>query len=404
MMKSFTLLKYCLAVLILGLVSCEEEVGFPVDEQEVVASKPTGSGIGEDVTLEPGSSLTITGVFVDAQGLTSVTIVNADLGLNETINLDGALTYELSHTFTVPTDATPGDHVVVITVTNNVELSTAYNQTITIPEPPPACLDDYTVFDGENINGTSSNGAYADDPYEVSFTGSVAGDKITLTGEYTNYQGNTLTMQAVPGEDDTAGTLVWTEELLGSDGYAIYHAIPTPGKTSTYNACTGEMTIYYDYEWNYEAGAGWEYWYSAELTVAIEPCEDTYSIFDAATLSGQASKGGYTEDPFDISFDASISGDMITLSGDYTDYQGSTLTLQAVPDSEDPTKGTLVWTEEDLGSDGGAIYHAIPTDGETSTYDACAGTMTINFDYEWNYEAGAGWEYWYSATLTVAIE
>ena len=405
MKKSFTILKFCFALLLITLVSCEEEVGFPITEEEQLAkSKPSGEGIGEDLTLEPGQSITITGVFVDAQGISSVTIKNAELGLDESISLKDVLTYELSYEFSIPLDATPGDHVIAITVSNIVELNTVYNQTVTVPEPPPACLEDYTVFDGEFINGSASNGGYTDDPFDISFVGSVSGDKITLTGEYTNYQGNTLTVQAIPGDDNTEGTLVWEEELLGSDGYAIYHAIPTAGKTSTYNACTGEMTIYYDYEWNYEAGAGWEYWYSAELTVVIEPCEDTYSVFDAATISGQASNGGYTDDPFDISFEATIDGDMITLTGEYTNYQGNSLTLQAVPDSEDPTKGTLVWTEESLGSDGYAIYHAIPTDGTTSTYDACSGEMTIYYDYEWNYEAGAGWEYWYSATLTVQME
>ncbi|MFY0624905.1 MAG: hypothetical protein JXR07_01340 [Reichenbachiella sp.] len=404
MKRLITQTKLLSALILLSVcMSCEEDMGLPPGN--IPESAPTATNIGEDEILEPGDEIVFTGNFVDAQGLTSITIVNAEMSLDENITLNNELIYELEHPFTIPANTVPGEYPAVITATNNVGISQAYTRNISIPEPPPACLEDHTVFDGENIEGMASNGAYADDPFAVTLGASVTGDMITLTGDYTNYQGNTLTVQAVPdGDDTTNGTLVWTEELLGSDGYAIYHAIPTPGTTSTYNACTGALTIYYDYEWNYEAGAGWEYWYSAELTLQIVPCTDTYTVFDAGTLSGTASQAAYADDPFALSMTSVLSGDMITLTGEYTNYQGNTLTVQAVPNGEDNTIGELSWSEELLGSDGYAIYHSIPTPGTTSTYDACSGEMTIYYDYEWNYEAGAGWEYWYSAELTIALE
>lgn len=266
------------------------------------------------------------------------------------------------------------------------------------------CSDEYTVFDGAVMEGKSDRGAYEYDPFDVSFTSAISGDMITLSGELNDYLGSSLTVQAVPSSGNvTIGDLVWTEELLGSDGYAIYHAIPTPGSTSTFNACTGEMTIYYDYEWNYEAGAGWEYWYSGILTLTIGECTADYTVFDASTVSGTADRGAYVYDPYDITFSTSIIDDEVTLSGDLNDYLGNTLTMQFVPDASDNTLGNLVWTEQLLGSDGSAIYHVIPTDGTTSTYNACTGEMTIYYDYEWNYEAGAGWEYWYSGSFVVKL-
>lgn len=306
-----------------------------------------------------------------------------------------------------------GDRSIVITLTESSDASlllgsdpsdSPANTTTTITILDNDCSDEYTVFDGAVMEGKSDRGAYEYDPFDVSFSSSISGDMITLSGDLNDYLGSSLTVQAVPNANNvTIGELVWTEELLGSDGYAIYHAIPTPGTTSTFNACTGEMTIYFDYEWNYEAGAGWEYWYSGILTLTIGECTNDYTVFDATTVSGTADRGAYVYDPYDISFSTSISDDEITLSGDLNDYLGNTLTMQFVPDALDNTVGTLVWTEELLGSDGYAIYHVIPTDGTTSTYNACTGEMTIYYDYEWNYETGAGWEYWYSGSFVVKI-
>jgi hypothetical protein len=280
---------------------------------------------------------------------------------------------------------------------------TPENITTTIMILDDDCSDQFSTFGGKNMAGTSDRGAYAYDPFDVTFSSTISGDMITLSGDINDYLGNSLTVQAVPNSGNvTIGELVFTEESLGSDGSAIYHAIPTIGQTSSYNACTGEMTIYYDYEWNYEAGAGWEYWYSGVLNLVIAPCTDTYTVFDTATLSGTADRGAYVYDPYDITFTTSLSGDMISLSGDLNGYLGNTLSVQAIPDNGDPTIGTLLWTEELLGSDGSAIYHVIPTPGTTSTYNACTGELTIYYDYEWNYETGAGWEHWYSGSFNIS--
>jgi hypothetical protein len=252
---------FLIGMLTVVLISCGDD-----DEILVAPTAPTGSVSAASAVS--GESVTLTGNFSDAQGLSSIVIVGSDLGINSTITLAGELSYAMSEEASIPAGTAAGSYDVSVTVKNTEELTESLTITVTVSDPP--CTDTIAEFAGKTVSGTSSSYGY--DPFDPSFTVTIDGDQLTLAGAVSDYHGSDLTVTVVPdSEDPTKGTLTWTEELLGDDGYgAIYHLIPTVDLVSTYDACAGTMTIYSTYEWNYEAGAGWEHWYDAVFELTVE--------------------------------------------------------------------------------------------------------------------------------------
>ena len=224
---------------------------------------PSGS-VGENVSAFPEEVITVTGAFLDAQGLSEITIQNAVLGIDKTISLAGELMYELSEDFTIPSMAEVGDYEVLINVTNIEGLSTPYSLMVTVKMPVTGeCTSDFTVFDGAtltaNASVTETDGSF--DPYDFtnSNTATLDGDQLTIAGNFIDFFDTQFTLLLTPDENDpTIGTASFTEQSLGThtDGYSYRLVSPEEG---TYNACTGKINITYTME--YDDGTNWVFYY-----------------------------------------------------------------------------------------------------------------------------------------------
>jgi hypothetical protein len=305
------------------------------------------------------------------------------------------------------------DQIITVTITgaSNSSLTIgrgvgadATNIAATIEIVDDECPEQLSIFNG---------GSWAFDGFDTystaysgSFSSTLNGTTLTISGgDIMNYDvGVSMDIALVessPGS--TTGTLAHVSSTEGSDGYFPYRWVLQSGN---YDVCarTLNMNVLIQYldDGTYGYAGEWLDWYSSDISGAMAQCQEDASRFDGTIVSGTSS--GYGYDPFDPTFGVSITGDQLKLTGAVSDYHGSNLTVTLVPDGGDATKGTLTWTEELLGDDGyGAIYHLVPTAGQVSTYNACAGTMVIYATYEWNYEAGAGWEFWYDTVFELSI-
>ena len=92
--------------------SCEET------EEEPLSGPPQIEVFG-DIKAAQGEGITFTGNFIDYAGLSTLSIQNADLGLNHVIEFPANQTrYSVRYDFTVPEDADPKIHDVRYEVTN----------------------------------------------------------------------------------------------------------------------------------------------------------------------------------------------------------------------------------------------------------------------------------------------
>lgn len=264
-LKLYTLL--LASILIIG---CSEDDPAP-------ATPPTGSVV-ESITAESGNEITFTGEFADAQGLKSITLSNADLGLDKAVAdlVEGASTYTLSEAFAIDAEQAPRDYGVVITVTNIRNLSETFITTITVTEP--ACDQEVSVFHDtfNTTDHTSTWDGYTDWDYGVTDDVhlSIAGDKLTITGDFIWWWATTATLTlveniATPGEGtiDFGDTPIWVPTLPdeygdcyysdcnfynGYDTYPDieYHITQTDDlEASTYNNCEGVMTLVFNMEY-----------------------------------------------------------------------------------------------------------------------------------------------------------
>jgi hypothetical protein len=268
------------------------------------------------------------------------------------------------------------------------------------------CPDQIDIFNGGSWSFDGFDNYYST-AYSGAFSTSISGTTLTVQGgDIMNYDlGITMDVELVelaPGS--TTGTISHISSTEVNDGSFPYRWVL---QTGSYDVCarTISMNVSLQYldDGTYGYAGEWLEWYNSDISGVMAACQSDITRFSSQTVTGSSS--GYGYDPFDPSFGVSLSGDQLTLIGSVSDYHGTDLTVTAVPNEGDPTKGTLTFTEQLLGSPGdGAIYHYVPTEGEVSTYDACAGTLTIYATYEWNYEAGAGWEYWYDTVFELSIQ
>lgn len=306
------------------------------------------------------------------------------------------------------------DKTIVVTMTGVSDASLligrgigddATNTSASITIADDECPNQISIFnDGKwSFDGFDN---YYSTAYSGAFTTSVNGTTLTIKeGDIMNYdlgiEMEVALVESFPGS--TTGTLTHISSTEESDGYFPYRWVLQSG---SYDVCALSLnmnvSLQYLDDGTYGYAGQWLEWYNSDITSVMAACESDVNIFNGKIVTGTSS--GYGYDPFTPTFSVGISGNQLTLNGAVSDYHGSNLTLTIEPDSGDATRGNLTFTEELLGSPGdGAIYHLIPTAGKTSTYDACTGKMTIYATYEWNYEAGAGWEFWYDTVFELSI-
>ncbi len=135
-MKNFNATLWALLVL---FVFSAVAMGCNKDDDEEPTPEgppPTGVNVVSNIDAEPGQDIAFTGTFNDENGLASINIAYADWALDKTIDLgNNPLSYDLAYNFTVPAEATPGAHTVVITANNTSNKSTTFNATVTLAEP-----------------------------------------------------------------------------------------------------------------------------------------------------------------------------------------------------------------------------------------------------------------------------
>jgi hypothetical protein len=225
---------------------------------------PSGSVISE-VSVSPGEAFTLTGTINDAQGLSSISIQNSDLGIAQDISLTGDTTYELNETFTIADTVSPDDYSIDVIATNVDGLSATFTSVLSVISDGP-CTNDYTVFGNETLSAAISfietDGSF--EPYETSssVTTTIDGDQITLTGDIIDFFELQLTLTMVPNPDDaTIGAATFTIEDLGTytDGFN-YRLVQV--EDGTYDACEGTLSISYDLE--FEEGGNWVFFYRTE--------------------------------------------------------------------------------------------------------------------------------------------
>lgn len=98
-----------------------------------VATNPECLDMVSNTTGAPGDEIAITGTITDKQGISSIVIKGATLGIDETISPAGnPLEYALNYIYQVPLTAERIVHKVVVTVSNIKNRTTTYNVTVNL--------------------------------------------------------------------------------------------------------------------------------------------------------------------------------------------------------------------------------------------------------------------------------
>jgi len=93
-----------------------------------ITSVPEATGLSLNISASPGDEIVLTGNITDAQGLQSIALQNAGIGLDDLIELqDTPNEYTLEYLYTVPSDADLLVHKGNIIVTNVAGRSVTYN-------------------------------------------------------------------------------------------------------------------------------------------------------------------------------------------------------------------------------------------------------------------------------------
>lgn len=249
------------------------------DDGPMVFDPPSGS-VTQSLTVEAGSSGTITGNFTDPLGISSITATNTDLGISETINVGGATSFALSAEVSVPANTPAGDYDVLITVTNTENVSADFTVSITVTEPCPATSFDGGVADG-TADFTDSNDDYPFDDYSEGFSDiaiEINGDCtiLTLTGDFLGWQETidetftpVLNLNITSGPDgSTSGTLAFDEEIMGPMADGFTYRMSKADEDGTYDEASGNLTMKLYIE--YEVDGNWVYWYTTTMTMTLK--------------------------------------------------------------------------------------------------------------------------------------
>jgi hypothetical protein len=134
-------------------------------------------------------------------------------------------------------------------------------------------------------------------------------------------------------------------------------------------------------------------------------CTDYTTAFDGATMTSVSffdeTDGSFEPYEFTNEVTSTVSGDQITISGDFIDFFSVDLTATMSPSTDDPSIGEVVFTEEDLGeASDGYIYRL--SANENGQYDTCAGQMTLDFNVEYS-DGADGWIFFYSTEAILTI-
>jgi hypothetical protein len=225
---------------------------------------PSGSVV-ENVSAIVGESFNVSGSLNDVQGLSSISIQNTELAINENITLSGEMAYDLNEMFTLVDGTNDGDYAIEIIVNNIESLSTTFTSVLSVTSNS-VCTEDYTIFGDKNLTAnisfTETDGSFAPYDYTSSVTTSINGDMITISGNIIDFFDAQLTITMDPDINDaTIGVITFTEENLGihTDGYT-YRLVQV--QEGSYDACAGTMNIFYDLE--YEDAGSWVFFYRAE--------------------------------------------------------------------------------------------------------------------------------------------
>ena len=232
------------------------------DSDDADPTEPTGS-VTETASGGPGVEITFVGDFSDDQGISTITIVNSDLGLDITLDGGDETRYFLSQPFTISADQTDGDYVVTITVTNVKDLTAEFSVTVTV-----AC-DLNGTFTTEHNSTWEYYDEWTDTLYDIVVT--VEGDQLTLDGDVIWWWPVvvTATMVEDPANPGT-GTLDWGDDPIlltcttgcnDGDGYYGgytdgYMVVTADNDESTYDACSGVITLSFDFMFNDGVGNG----------------------------------------------------------------------------------------------------------------------------------------------------
>ncbi len=93
-----------------------------------VATSPESSDIVSSINAAPGEEINISGTILDKQGLESIIISGASIGLDTVINLSSnPIEFVLDLTYLVPATAEKTTHTIVVTANNIKNRSTGFN-------------------------------------------------------------------------------------------------------------------------------------------------------------------------------------------------------------------------------------------------------------------------------------
>jgi hypothetical protein len=230
---------------------------------------PSGSVV-ENISAIIGESFIVTGSINDVQGLSSISIQNPELAINENIVLSGEMVYDLNEMFTLIDGTDDGDYTIEIVATNIESLSTTFTSVLSVTSNS-VCNEDYTLFGDENLTAnisfTQTDGSFEPYDYTNSVTTSINGDMITISGDIIDFFEIQLTVTMMPDINDvTIGAITFTEEDLGTytDGYN-YRLIQV--QEGSYDTCAGIMNLFYDLE--YEDAGSWVFFYRSEAQLIL---------------------------------------------------------------------------------------------------------------------------------------
>ena len=266
------LLKFSMAVSLLAVfIACS-------DSDDPVAA-PTGSL--NDVTVEAGATVTLSGTVSDDVGLSNLSLTSTQLGLNSTVDLDGETSFDLSGiTLNIDAATTPASYEVTVSATNTSNVSATFTFNITVTEA--SCPVD--SFEGATSSAASDFSDANDDYYFEDYSGAFTGialdvndecSTITITGDFLDWGTvddtftPTLTLTLTPdASDDSMGTLSFTEEEMGAMSDGFTYRMSSTGSDGTYNTTDGTLsfTVFIDYD----IDGTWVNWFTASVTLTLD--------------------------------------------------------------------------------------------------------------------------------------
>lgn len=116
-------------------ITVEDEAENRQDYQTMVdvARLPEATGLVLNFTASPGDEITFTGNITDVQGISSITMQNAGIELDHTIELpDAPNQYDLNYTYAIPASADNAIHNGTITINNTANRSVTLSMVVNL--------------------------------------------------------------------------------------------------------------------------------------------------------------------------------------------------------------------------------------------------------------------------------